>query len=216
MENIKAISLINNKNNDDVNFSEEMLSTLLSLANTMPGVAYWKTKQGVYLWHNDFTESHQIIFKSPINIRNLVGKTDYDIFPQNIADEYRKDDLEAMLSKNGITKEEIFYDQHNAQQLMLIYKRPMLDMSNKVIGVIGNIINITNFNNQNNKLNIERLAGIYDSILQPLKEIILLINLIETSSDSDNVVSLLSEINTVVAGIFKKVTTQQNNIKNYV
>lgn len=211
MERINAISLINKpyKNEDNIDFSEELLSTLLNLANSIPGVAYWKTSSGIYIWHNDFTEHHQTIFKLPAHCRNIVGKTDYDIFPQNVANEYRKDDLEAMISKNGIIKEEIFYDQDNLEQQMLIYKRPMLDITNNIVGVIGNIINITNFNKETTNLSIKKVAEMYDAVLNPLKEIILLINLIEVSGDSDCVISLFSEVKCIVSDVFNKINRQQ-------
>lgn len=176
MDNIKAISIINNTVDTDADFSEEMLSSLLFLANSMPGIAYWKSISGVYLWHNNFTEDHEVIFKLNDSIKSIVGKTDYDFFPQHIADGYRKDDLEAIISKNGTVKEEIFYNKHN----------------------------------------IEEMTNNYNTILQPLKDIMLLLNLIETTCESDSVLSLLFEINEIVNHIFDNFNKQKNNIVSYV
>ncbi len=214
---INAVQLINNQdycNNNKLlsnnsEFSEELLLGLLSLANNMPGVAYWKNKEGIYLWHNDFNEINKKLFRLPSNYQNnIVGKTDYDIFSLNMANEFRQDDLETMLSKQGIIKEEILYDEVGQEYITFTYKRSLVNKKGEVIGIIGNILKLTDDKHVNIE-NLKEANKIYDfTINKVIKEITLLINLIEINGDSDFNITMFSEINAFINVAFTLVNNK--------
>lgn len=206
MWEINAVQLINNQNycnnskllSNNSEFSEELLLGLLSLANNMPGVVYWKNKEGIYLWHNDFNEINKKLFRLPANCQNnIVGKTDYDIFSLNMANEFRQDDLEAMLSKQGVIKEEPLYDEVGHKYIIFSYKRPLINQKGEVVGVIGNILKL----NDNKDVNIENQKEAnktYNFTIEIMKEITLLINLIEINGDSECNITMLSEMSAFI------------------
>lgn len=213
---INAVQLINNQDycnnskllNNNSEFSEELLLGLLSLANNMPGVAYWKNKEGTYLWHNDFNEINKKLFRLPSNYQNnIVGKTDYDIFSFNIANEFRQDDLEAMLSKQGIIKEETLYDEVGQKYIIFTYKRPLVNQKGEVIGVVGNILKLPHNKDVNIK-NLKEANKINFTINELIKEITLLINLIEINGDSEFNITMLSEINAFINIVFTLVNNK--------
>ena len=206
MHEINAVQLINNQNycnniellSNNSEFSEELLLGLLSLANNMPGIAYWKNKEGIYLWHNDFNEINKKLFRLPSNYQNnIVGKTDYDIFSFNIANEFRQDDLEAMLSKQGLIKEELLYDEVGHKYIIFSYKRPLVNQKGEVIGIIGNILKLTDDKHVNIE-NLKEANKTYNFTIEVMKEITLLINLIEINGDSEFNITMLSEISAFI------------------
>ena len=80
MNDIIPIDFINNKFNDIAKltknnnvFTENVISELMFFINSMPGIVYWKNKEGVYLWHNNFNDNDREKHRWPSSI---VGKTD--------------------------------------------------------------------------------------------------------------------------------------------
>jgi two-component system, OmpR family, aerobic respiration control sensor histidine kinase ArcB len=113
---------------------------LNSIIWNLPGSIYWKAADGTYLGHNLFAEE---IMKS-INLEGtMIGKTDYDLFPKEVAEEFRKHDLAVMKTKIAETMEETTRLEDGTEVIQLSVKNPLFDENGNVVGVIGNTIDIT-------------------------------------------------------------------------
>jgi len=112
------------------------LSEIISL---LPGNVYWKNREGVYLGCNQ-NAADFIDLKSPAE---LVGKTLYDIYPKDIADETHFVDEKVMQSGEPTSTEEKAYDTDGNLIIYLSHKVPLRDSTGEVIGLLGVSIDIT-------------------------------------------------------------------------
>jgi len=68
----------------------------------------------------------------------LIGKTDYDLFPKKLADQYRKDDLEVINSGQAKTKIiEYFTNELGILDWFITNKFPLYSKEQKIIGLLG-------------------------------------------------------------------------------
>ena len=103
----------------------------------LPGVSIFaKDREGFLMRGNG-------CFLSRFGMKNeseLLGKTDYDLFPVTMADNYRKDDFEVM--ESGQAKPNIietFFNQQGLPDWYIAHKLPVFSKTKKVIGVMGMI-----------------------------------------------------------------------------
>ena len=187
---------------------KDTVPELMCFVNNMPGIVYWKNKEGVYLWLNDVNEQDRLKYNLPLT---MIGKTDYDLFPSYIANEYRRHDLETMLSENGTVREETGYSATGEEYAKLFYKRPLKDEQKNVIGIIGHIIDITNFkqlgvlsenHRKFNPDNLDILNKVDKNINEPLKEVLILINFMELHGDTIDNLSMLSQVKGLISILF--------------
>jgi two-component system, OmpR family, aerobic respiration control sensor histidine kinase ArcB len=127
---------------------EELQAELFRLKNvlqTLPGSIYWKDVNGVYLGRNSYSlkkmQTYQL--EDDNTVDSIIGKTDYDLLPSNIADSYRKHDLEVMQTGNEISVEEPVTTPTGEVIVQLSTKRPLYDAQGKIYGIVGNTIDIT-------------------------------------------------------------------------
>lgn len=101
----------------------------------LPGVFYFvKDKEGRFMAANTAT----CVRCGVKGERELIGNTDADFLPLEIAKAYRKDDKEVMRSgKPLINRMEPFYDEQCRLAWFLTTKVPLRDEGGKVIGVVG-------------------------------------------------------------------------------
>ncbi len=66
----------------------------------------------------------------------IVGKTDYDFFPQEMADKYRADDLYILRTGETAGFEEQ-YIRNNEMEWVYTFKTPMLDENSSITGLLG-------------------------------------------------------------------------------
>jgi len=76
--------------------------------------------------------------------QELVGKTDFDFFPKELAERYREDDFEVMRSGEPmINREEKGADEDGREHWLLTTKVPLRDKQGKVEGLVGMSRDIT-------------------------------------------------------------------------
>jgi PAS domain S-box-containing protein len=76
------------------------------------------------------------------SVEEIIGKTDLDIWPQELAQSYRADDREVMASRRLKMVEEEFV--HAGRRLWIeTYKAPVLDEDGTVLGTVGFARDIT-------------------------------------------------------------------------
>ena len=105
---------------------------LETLLDGLPGFAFFKDKNGVYRMANKkFCDS------LGISTEAIVGKTDYDIFPQYLADKYRADDR--VVIEGGqpflIGEEEMI--EGNSTVKVTTRKVPLKEQNGAVVGLVG-------------------------------------------------------------------------------
>lgn len=69
---------------------------------------------------------------------DIVGKTDFDLFPQRLAENFRADDVEVMsTAQPKLNIVELFFTQQGIPDWFITNKLPVLGKNGKVIGLMG-------------------------------------------------------------------------------
>jgi PAS domain S-box-containing protein len=111
---------------------------VITLLNTVPGYVFWKDAKSVYITANE-------VFAKAVGVpvSEIPGKTDYDLFPEELAEKYRADDgrlIEAGTSLE-IGEEETV---DGARRLIVETRKvPIKDDRGNVIGLIGIALDVT-------------------------------------------------------------------------
>ena len=109
--------------------NEQLLKSIIN--NTTNAISVKKIN-GEYILVN---KQYQSIFES--KEKNLIGQTNHDFLPKEVADRYRDADLDVIKLGKEIHVEEIL-DQKDGPHTYLSVKFPLLDASNRIYA-IGNI-----------------------------------------------------------------------------
>ena len=115
-----------------VELSKERL-LLRTLIDNLPDAIYAKDAAGRKTMAN------------PADLKNLrcrteadaIGKSDFDLFPKDIAEKFWADDQEVIQGKPVINREEFFLDEKGQKRWLLSSKLPLRDPGGKVIGLMG-------------------------------------------------------------------------------
>ncbi len=116
-----------------------------------PAVVYIKNKEGCYRLVNSRFEE---LFR--INNEEIRGKTDYDIFPKELADQFRASDLQVLTEGRPRQVEEPV-PQENGVHTYLIVKFPIYDDQGVANGLCGIATDITELKKAQDHL--RRLSG---------------------------------------------------------
>jgi PAS domain S-box-containing protein len=116
-----------------------------------PAVVYIKDKAGRYTLVNTR-------YEELFNVRNtdIRGKTDYDILPKQIADQFRASDSQVLAESRSLQVEEQI-QQSNGMHTYLAVKFPIYDESGAISGVCGILNDITAVKKAQTQL--RRLSG---------------------------------------------------------
>ncbi len=85
-----------------------------------------------------------------------IGKTDFDLFPREMAERLHADDEKVINGHSVINREEYFLDNKGREHWLLTSKLPLHDQDGKVIGLVGINRDITESKLAENKLAYER------------------------------------------------------------
>ena len=177
---------------------------MMDIINGFPGISYWVNKEGMYLGHSVFSNKDLQTYKIP---SNLVGKSISDIFPKDVTKYYMDCIIEVIGSDMEVVKNNTYSTKGEKLEDVLYYNKPLKDENEKIIGAVGSIVDI-NFVKKtarallttNDSLNKQTKAmqEIYynsqNSLEEPLKEILLLINYIEAKTVNNNSKDLIVEM----------------------
>ncbi len=109
-----------------------------AILDNIPDMAWLKDSQSRYIMVNE-RFSRSCGFKP----EEIIGKTDLDIWPKDLAESYRADDQEVMKSKKRKCVEERLADNEGKIQWLETIKTPIFDDQGKVIGTTGIARDIT-------------------------------------------------------------------------
>ena len=107
---------------------------LRTLIDAVPDFIYFKDKEAKFI-----TANKKILNVFKVNtLSQIIGKTDYDFFPKELADEYYHDDISTIKSGEPlINKEEIVYNEFGEKLFLSTTKIPLKDESGTIFGLVG-------------------------------------------------------------------------------
>jgi PAS domain S-box-containing protein len=112
---------------------------LRSIIEKLPNNIFWKKKNGQFLGCNE-TVAKILNLSSPTEI---IGKTNYDLFDQELARMAEEVDQKVMQSGKAITTEEIGLNENGEQVVYLSSKVPLFDQENNIFGILGTATDIS-------------------------------------------------------------------------
>lgn len=118
-----------------------------AILNNIPDIAWMKDRESRYIAINETFEK-----KCGRKSRELVGKTDLDVFPMDLAERYRADDREVIASGRRKCVDEPFADKDGNVTIIATIKTPIFDDKGEVIGTTGIARDITERHEMEKKL----------------------------------------------------------------
>ena len=113
---------------------------LRTLIDSLPDYIFIKDRQSRFLMNN--LAHAQVLGATHPN--EVVGKTDREIFPPQLANQYYADEQAVMKSGQPLNREEVGVDQRTGETRWLqTTKVPLRDKDGKIIGLVGISRNIT-------------------------------------------------------------------------
>lgn len=196
---------------------QESENRFRSLIETLPIPVYIKDLNYNYIYANK-----QFLNLIDIKFSEIYGVSDFDLYPLKIAEKYRADDEEVLLSGVSLRFEEEL-DSANSKKYFINIKTPLREPSDAIYGLLGAHLDITDrkaYENElvsaketaelANKLKSEFLANMSHEVrtpLQAIKSYLTLINLPDLeeaskikyiNSINDNADALLRIINNII------------------
>ncbi len=118
----------------------EELEMLRAVVASLPDVIYVKDAQSRFLFANQGTLD---VMGAPRSA-DLLNKTDFDFYPEELATRFFEDERKVVLSgQRLVSKEEHIKDSKGRVRWLLTTKVPFLDAAGQLIGIIGIGRNIT-------------------------------------------------------------------------
>lgn len=122
------------------NNNEVVLQNLISLLSVnfenllnLPAYVFWKNKTGSYLGYNDYG-AMKLGYKS---CSEMIGKTDFELFPKAVAQGYRANDEIVLADKKQVFVLEEGVLKDKAPVIFLSYKMPLYDPHKEIVGIAG-------------------------------------------------------------------------------
>ncbi len=107
------------------------------LFNHIPGISFFAKNKKLELMAANKRFWERLAVDSEAD---LIGKNDFELFPQRLAENFRKDDLEVMQTgKPKLDILELFFDSQGLPDWFLTNKFPVIDHQGDVIGVMGTV-----------------------------------------------------------------------------
>jgi len=140
---------------------QEKLYFIQVLINTIPVPIFYKDTEGHYLGCNSAFEKHICLSKGEI-----VGRTDHDIIPPELAEILQQVDKAIMEEKEARIQENSLVCADGTRHDVIFYKAPYLNSDGSVGGVAGAILDITERKETEAKLRYlsthDMLTGLYN------------------------------------------------------
>ena len=109
-----------------------------TLVETLPQNILRKDLQGRFTFAN--RKSCQSIGRKK---EEIIGRTDFDLFPPELAAKYHRDDLRVMTTRENLDTVEAHQGPHGERLFVHVIKTPLYDASGNVIGVQGIFYDVT-------------------------------------------------------------------------
>ena len=131
-----SLDIINEKDK----IIEEKENVLKVVMETLPGMVFYKDKDGKYVYTNKEFDK----FYNGKGIDEFVGKTNFDIHhSEELAIKYTKEDNEVIQTKQSIKTETVLHSDDGKEIYTAAVKVPVIDKNNDIVGVVGLILDVT-------------------------------------------------------------------------
>ncbi len=127
---------------------------LHSLIDALPDLIYYKDRKGEYIACN--TAFANVVGKNPPDV---VGKTDYDLFPKALADTLRENDLKMLSRMKPRKNHERMSLPDGRNALYETFRTPFIAMDGKILGLVGVSRDITSVVSTNQDKDDEKTDG---------------------------------------------------------
>jgi len=154
-----------------------------AILNNLPFTAWLKDKNGVLLAAN---EKYAKYLNS--TVENVVGKTEFDLFPKELAEKYAREDQEVIEKRQTIYTRGIVTEPEG-DRLHESYKSPIFDEQGNIIGTAGVSIDITE--RENTQLELIRRQ---EQILEANKREKLINNITNTIRSTLNISEIKNKL----------------------
>ena len=124
------------KRTDELSRERLLLRTLI---DSLPDAIYAKDTAGRKTMANP-GDLNNLKCKTETEV---IGKSDFDFFPKDIAEKFQADDQKVMEGEPVINREEYFLSDKGEKSWLLTSKLPLRDQNGKIIGLVGIGRNIT-------------------------------------------------------------------------
>ncbi len=149
----------------------EERNSLRTLIDTLPDYIYVKDTGSRFILSN-IAHAHHMGANSP---DELIGKTDFDFYPEELAKQFYRDEQEIIKNKKPlIQKEEINTTLKGHFCRVLSSKIPLHDSQGNVIGIVGTSLEITQKKRMEEELQSvnERLTATLDELKRTQEQVI--------------------------------------------
>lgn len=109
-----------------------------SLVESLPQNILRKDCEGRFTFGNQ-----RFCAKLGVTQEELIGKTDFDFYPAELAEKYRRDDLQVIVSETGYDTVEEHVTPTGERLFVQVIKAPLFDTTGRVIGVQGIFWDVT-------------------------------------------------------------------------
>ncbi|MDP3682514.1 MAG: PAS domain S-box protein, partial [Ignavibacteria bacterium] len=148
---------------DELRLRETYQSAIIE---NQPGLVWLKNAEGRFLAvNNAFALSC-----GKQSAEEVLGKTDNDLWPPELAEKYRKDDEQVMQNAKPISIEELIIDK-GEEKWFETFKTPVIDLEGKIIGTTGFAKDISERKRAEEKIHI--LSSRQQAILASVPDIIM-------------------------------------------
>lgn len=110
----------------------KQLAAITTLLDSIPDIIFYKDLRGVYRGGN---KAWTRLAGKPLD--QLIGKTDTDLFPEEIAKSFQENDREMLASRQTRRAEEWAVYPDGRRILLDTVKTPWVDGGGKLLGVLG-------------------------------------------------------------------------------
>jgi PAS domain S-box-containing protein len=135
---------------------------LESLISSLPVAVFTKeSKEHRYItWNKAMTEL------TGIPAGDVIGKTDFDLYPEEEAQRYVKDDLTIVNEKKPITIDDVFWSKHGVKKMVKIIKVPNMSRNGDVEFIIGICVDLSE--EKVNEIKLKQSESRYKALLEAL------------------------------------------------
>jgi len=121
------------------NFLERVGSSspIYGLFDHLPGISFFAKNEHFQIVCANRAFLERFGFRAESEI---IGKTDYDLFPESLAEKFRSDDVAVMESgESRLNLVELFFNSQGVPDWFITNKLPVFDEDGKVMGVMGTV-----------------------------------------------------------------------------
>ncbi|MDR3442062.1 MAG: ATP-binding protein [Legionella sp.] len=165
-------------------YINEVYNYLNNIINKIPCYVYWKNRSLQYIGCNQMAADF-VKFKSTSEI---IGKTDYDLFDERLANEYRATDAHIFATGETVTNEPgTLVDEHGNVIHTLVSKIPIKNQKGDIMGLAGISVDVTELKNIQasaelaHRAKTEFIANMSHDIRTPLTGVVGMAKMLEDS-----------------------------------